>query len=537
MTPFDLTRRSSLKLLGGSLAGLLAGVKGIRYAYAASKEVLVIGCDISDTNSFDPGRQFVYSAPITMRACYDTLVTMEPGDYETVRPSLAESWERVDDGGAWQIKLREGVKFSSGNPLTADDVKFTFERLIGLKDNPAELAGNIASIEAVDPHTVKLVMVDKDQPLLNLLVGPTFVVADSKVVKANGGLAGPEAEKGDTATAWLDGHSAGSGPYVLTQWERNAQIVLEQNPNYWRELSPFKRIIIKHMAESSTQLLTIERGDIDAAMNLTPPQLDGLKGNKDIVLVEGTSLDYVYMTLTSGADLDPALGKKEARQAIAAAIDYDGIINGLMGGYATRPPTFIPNGLGGATAELTKEIGYQHDPDKAKALLKQAGLEGGFSFDLSYGDASVAGTTYQLIAQKIQSDLSKVGITANLNPLDQATARTKYRAGDLAAFLTFWNPDGPEAWTWASASVQRVAKRVRWEVPPEVTELVSKAGGAATTEEANKWYRKYMEALIDNTNYVILFQPVYRVATRTSIKGWRLTAAGWQIDLYDVKPA
>jgi len=541
MTTNAVSRRSSLKVLGsvlgGALGATLATGKGIRFAYAESKTVLVIGCDISDTNSFDPARQFVYSAPTTIRATYETLVTMEPGDYETIRPLLAEKWEKTDDGAALVFHLHDGVKFASGNPLTADDVKFTFERLVNVKDNPAEIAGNIDHIEVMGRLQVKLVMKDKTEPLLNLLTSPTFVITDSKTLQANGGLSTPEAEKGDKATAWLDANSAGTGPYVLKQWERNSQIVMDRNDTYWRPAAGFKRVIIKHIAESATQLLTIQRGDIDAALNLTPPQLDGLKGQDGIDIVQGTSLDYVYMTLTSGADLNPALAKKEARQAIAAAIDYDGIIKGLMGGYASRPPSFIPNGLGGATEALTKEIGYRYDPEHAKTLLKKADLAGGFSFDLYYGDASVGGTTYQLLAQKIQSDLSKVGITAQLKPLDQASARTKYRAGELPAFLTFWNPDAAEPWLWAAASVQRVAKRVRWQVPAELTNLVAQAGGASTSEEANKLYRKYMEALIDNANYVIILQPIYRVATRTSIKGWRLTAAGWQVDLYDVKPA
>jgi peptide/nickel transport system substrate-binding protein len=462
---------------------------------------------------------------------------MKPGQYETVLPSLATSWETADDGAALVFHLRDGVKFSTGNPLTADDVKFSLERLINLKDNPAELASNIAGIEVVDPQTVKLVSKDKTQPLLTLLVGPTFAIYDSKTVQEHGGTSAADADTADKATSWLDHNSAGSGPYVLTRWEPSAQIVLEANANYWGEPSKFGRIVLQHIPESATQLITLERGDIQAALNLTAQQLDGLKDNPDITLVEGTSLDYVYMTLTSSADLNPALGIKEARQAIAYAINYDEIIKGLIGGYATRPPSFVPNGLGGMTEELTKEIGYKYDPDKAKALLKQAGLEKGFSFDLSYGDASVAGTTYSLLAQAIQSQLAAVGITANLQPLDQATARDKYRAGDLASFLTFWNPDAPEAWTWASASVQRVAGRVRWEVPAALTELVAKAGGATDPDEIRKLYREYSEALIDNTNYIILLQPVYRVAVSKSIKGWEMTATGWQVDLGAVGPA
>ena len=479
-----ISRRESLKLLAAAgLGGVGASMGAVRFAYSQDGKVLVIGLDISDTNSFDPGRQFVYSAPITMHATYDSLVTMKPGEYEAVLPSLASSWDIVDGGAALVFHLRDGVKFSSGNPLTAEDVKFSLERLINLKDNPSELASNIGSVEIIDPLTVKIVTKDKTQPLLTLLVGPTFAVSDSKVILEQGGTSAPGADTADKATSWLDTHSAGSGPYVLMRWEPNVQVVLEANTHYWGEPPKFSRIVLQHIPESATQLITLERGDIQAALNLTSQQLDGLKDNTDIALVEGNSLDYVYMTLTSGADINPNLAIKEARQAIAYAINYDEIINGLVGGHATRPPTFVPNGLGGMTEELTKEIGYRYDPEKAKALLKQAGLEGGFSFDLSYGDASVAGTTYALIAQTIQSQLAAIGITANLQPLDQSTARDKYRAGELASFLTFWNPDAPEAWTWASASVQRVAKRVRWEVPAELTELVAKAGGATSPEE------------------------------------------------------
>ncbi|MEZ5865733.1 MAG: ABC transporter substrate-binding protein [Geminicoccaceae bacterium] len=532
-----LSRRAGLKLVTAAFGATAAGASCIRFAYAQSKEVLVVGLDMSDMNSLDPGHQFAYSSPIVMMAAYEPLVSMAPGDYETVRPMLAESWERVDDGAAFLFHLRDGVTFHSGNPLTAEDVKFSFDRLINLKDNPAELAANIASVEVVDPLTVKVVMQDKNQPLLNLLVGPTFVIADSKVIQEHGGASGADADTADQATSWLDANSAGTGPYVLTQWERSSQVVLDRFDGYWREPAPFKRVVLKHIPESATQLLTIENGDIDAALNLTPPQLDELQGKAGIDIVEGTSLDYVYMTLTSSAELNPALAKTAARQAIAHAINYDAMIKGLMSGYATRPASFIPNGIGGATEALTKEIGFRYDPEKARALLVEAGLADGFSFDLYYGEAAVAGTTYSLIAQTIKSDLAKVGITAELRPVDQSTARDKYRAGELPSVLTFWNPDGPEAWTWASASVQRVAKRVRWDVPPEVTEMVDRAGGAATTEEANEWYRKYMQALVDSANYIILFQPIYRVATRDSIKDWRLTAAGWQVNLYDVQPS
>ena len=141
------------------------------------------------------------------------------------------------------------------------------------------------------------------------------------------------------------------------------------------------------------------------------------------------------------------------------------------------------------------------------------------------------------MAQKIQSDLARVGITAELDPLDQATLRTQYKEGKTQSVLTFWNPDAPDAYLWAQPAVGRVSKRVHWAVPKEVADLVTRAGGEADAAKQTALYREFQKILVDQANYVILIQPVYRVATSKAITGYALTAAGWQVDLYDVKPA
>jgi peptide/nickel transport system substrate-binding protein len=119
-----------------ALAAVAMSLTGPTPAVSADKTTLVLGVDISDTRTFDPARQFEYSPPTTIRAAYETLITLSPGEYVTLKPLLAESWKLVDGGKAWEFKLRKGVKFSSGNPLTAADVKFSFERLANLKDQP-----------------------------------------------------------------------------------------------------------------------------------------------------------------------------------------------------------------------------------------------------------------------------------------------------------------------------------------------------------------------------------------------------------------
>ena len=125
--------------------------------------------------------------------------------------------------------------------------------------------------------------------------------------------------------------------------------------------------MLRHIADGAAQVLAVRRGDIDAALNLSPDQLDSLVKDANLKIVSAPSLDYMYMTLTNSAEMNAALGKKPARQAVAAAIDYDGIIKGLMGGHAIRPATFIPIGLGGSTEALTKEIGPKQDLAKARS--------------------------------------------------------------------------------------------------------------------------------------------------------------------------
>ncbi len=291
-----------------------------------------------------------------------------------------------------------------------------------------------------------------------MLCGPNFGILERKVVEAHGGTSAADASSSDKATNWLNQNSAGAGAFTLVGWTRNAQILLTRNPHYWRGPAHFEHVVIRHMGESATQLLAVKRGDIDAAFNLIPEQIATLKGNPD-VRVEGLeSLDFVYMALTCEPAFNKALAVKEARQAVWYAIDYDGIINDLLGGHAIRCASFIPIGLYGSTRETTKEIGYHQDLEKSKQLLAKAGFPDGFEYKLSYGDAAVSGLSYAVLGQKLQSDLARVGIKVVLDPMDQVNLRTQYTTGKSTAVLTFWNPSGVEEDGWTSATVERVAE-------------------------------------------------------------------------------
>jgi len=530
-----LSRRQALKLLlAGSAAPLTA-----QLAHAQSRRnALVIGLDFSDTLTFDPARFATNSAPMVLRAAYDTLLTMSPDDYLDLKPVLATRWARTPDGRGWRFTLRQGVKFASGAAMTAEDVKWSFDRVIGLKDQPSQYVQVIDRVEVVDQGTVDFILTKPEEPLLPILAAPEFVVLERKVVEANGGLSGGAAKDGDKASAWLNNNSAGTCAYRLTRWERDAQIQLVANPSSWRGVPPYERVVIRQIGDGAAQLLAVRRGDIDAAFNLLPEQIASVKGSADVRIQSANSLDFVYLGLTQNAEFNKALAIKEVRQAVGCAIDFDGIKNSLLGGAANRAAHFLPVGVRGSTDAIAREIGFREDLARAKQLLAKAGYANGFEFPLAYGNTSFAGMPYQALAQKVQSDLGRVGIRATLRPMDPVNFRTMLTGGKAeGGVLGPWIPPAVENSLWASATVERVAKRLHWTPPADIVKLVHDAAVAQDPKQQTQLWIDYQKAMVDQAHLIVLFQPIYRVAVYKSVGSFPLTGAGWTLDLESVKPA
>ena len=533
MTTTKLGRRSLAQILGCSAAAIPAGARA-----QARGGVLVIGIDISDTITLDPVRQAQYTPPMTLAAVYDSLLTLEPGDYVNVRPSLATAWARTPDGRGWRFTLRAGVKFSTGNVMTAEDVKFTFDRILNMREQTQQYIKAVDRVEVVDAQTVDFIMNAPNAPILPILANPGCGIMEKAVVVAQGGVVAPAAKETDRATDWLNGNSAGTGPFRLTRWERNNQILLQRNPHYWGAASPYERVVIRHLSDSAAQLLAVRRGDIGAAFNLIPEQISTLRSEAAVRIERMPSLDFVYMAVTENAAANPALAKKEVRHAIGHAIDYDSILGSMLGGAAQRPAHFLPIGVNGSTEAIARQIGFNQDLDRARALLNTAGLGQGFEMEIAYGNAAVAGITYQVLAQKLQSDLARVGIRVRLNPMDQVNLRTLFTQGRQAgAVLTFWNPPAVCNDLWASAIVERVARRVHWTVPPEMPALVQRASEEQDLEHAAALWVEWQRGVVDAAHHFVLFQPNYQIAVRNALGAFPLTAAGWQLEMGRVRPA
>ena len=168
-----MSRRDLAKLLGVGGAAIAAGLPERVYAQA-KKTTLVIGIDISDTITLDPARQAQYTPPMSLLAAYDMLVTMSPGDYINIKPSLATKWARTPDGKGWRFTLRDGVKFASGNPMTAEDVKWSMDRVLYLGDQTSQYISHVQGTAIVDAKTVDIILKDPTQPLLTIIAAPGF---------------------------------------------------------------------------------------------------------------------------------------------------------------------------------------------------------------------------------------------------------------------------------------------------------------------------------------------------------------------------
>src|SRR5262245_12245585 len=253
-SPLTRSRRMLLGPLALVLAILTALALWSGSAPAQSRqETLIIARNIDDYVTNDPSRTYEYTSQMLDQSAYDTLVTVEAPDFTKIQPKLASKWEVSKDGTAYTFTLRSGAKFTSGNPVTAQDVRFSFRRLKHLKDNPAFFMDPVKDIEVVNDTTVKVTLTAPDASFLAALAAVPCGIIDSKTVMAQGGTDAEDAKEKDKATDWLNNNSAGSGPYRLVSARKSEEIVLDRNPAYWGPKPHFARILLRRATDGTPQ--------------------------------------------------------------------------------------------------------------------------------------------------------------------------------------------------------------------------------------------------------------------------------------------
>lgn len=521
MSQLPITRRAVVQ---GGAATLLAGALPLATRAATPKDTLVIALAFDDIISLDPAEAFEISAGELMGNGYERLLRYDVNDPTRLLPDLAKSWKVSDDGRTYSFEVKPGLKFASGNPLTADDVVYSFHRAVLLDKTPAFILTQFGLTKEEVKSRVKaagplLVTIETDKPyaptlVYNCLTANIASVVDSKLVQGKD-------KGGDFGAAWLKTNFAGSGPLKIREWRANEIVALERNENYHGPKSKLARVIYRHAKESTTQRLLLEKGDVDIARNLTPQDLDALASNKDI-RTTATPLGTVYYFSLN--QKNPNLAKPEVREAFKWLVDYDAIGATLIKNIGVIHQNFLPMGLLGAS----KDKPYKLDVAKAKALLAKAGLPNGFKVTIDMRSIQPV----QGITEAVQQTLKKAGIELEILPGDGKQTLTKYRARTHDIYIGQWGADYWDPHTNADtfarnpdnkddAKNKPLAWRNAWDIP----ELTKKTDAAAIERDASKRAKMYQEIQAEfrkSSPFVMLYQQTEVAAYRSNVEGLKL---------------
>ncbi|HWX50134.1 MAG TPA: ABC transporter substrate-binding protein [Roseomonas sp.] len=510
------TRRA---LLGASVAAASLSYAGLVHAQSA-KGILVVAKQIADLTSADPGESFEWTGAEICGNVYQKLVTTPNDDPARLTGDLAESWEASPDSRTFTFRLKEGPRFASGNPVTAEDAAWSLQRAVLLNKSPAFIINqfgftkdNVAErIRATDARTLVLTTAEPTAPtfLLYCLSAVVGSVIDKRTAMAH-------AQGDDLGNAWLKQNTAGSGPYMLRAWRANESIALDANPH--AQTAPATpRVVIRHVSDPSAQLLGLQRGDFDIARDLSADQLRQIADKEGFRVHPQRRASVMYLSLNQKVE---PFTRPEVRQAIKMAIDYEGIQRNVVPTTYAVNQTFLPQGLPGALTDTP----FRQSVDEARALLARAGLPDGFEASFDH----TASAPFMDIAQAVQANLALIGIRLRMNPGDsrQVVSRTRARQHEVA--LLQWGSDyfdpnsNAEAFSINTdnsddARNRTLAWRANWLIP----ELSARTLAARKETDAAKRTQMYVDLQRDlqrDSPFVMLFQLIENSALRSTIGG------------------
>jgi peptide/nickel transport system substrate-binding protein len=341
---------------------------------------------------------------------------------------------------------------------------------------------------------------------------------DSKLAKENGATDAADADTTDTANDWLSQNSAGSGPFVLTGWTQSGEVNLVRNDKSWRGAAKLAGVTLRHSKDSTSKLQLLEKGDVDMYADVDKDLAEQVKANSDLNLSIGQTLNLTYLAISPSDKFNLPLKDVKVRQAIAQAIDYDGINNGLLSGYSDRPAAPLPIGIVGSDPSKRNE----HNVDAAKKLLADAGFPDGFELTLNCSTSTSGGVANETLAAKIQSDLAEVGIKVTIVQNTSTEFLTAYRAQELSFVFSTWTPDYLDATMWSdyfSFPDAGLSKRILMD-DPKIADLGKQAGNETDPAKRADLYAQYQQAHLDEAVFIPLLQPQQLFAMRSNVEGF-----------------
>lgn len=494
----------------GVLATMLAALAlGATPVLAQSaKDVLVIG-KTADPQTLDPGVTMDNNDWTASYHAYQRLVrykTVGGKGSTEVEPELAESWKVSKDGLTWDFKLKAGNKFDDGTAVDAAAVKFSFDRMFGLKQGPSEAFPANTAVTVTGPMSVRFQLASAYTPFLYTLANNGAGIVNPKVEA--------KARDGDAAKAWLAGNTAGSGPYRVASWEKGQSLVLEPNPHFAGPKVAFSKVRIKIVGEASARRLQLENGDIDIAEDLPSDQLSAMKAKPGLKIEEFPSLSTTILYLNNKK---PGLDKPEVRRAISWAMDYSGIIDGILDGKAKQLRGPIPVGMWGADPTVFQ---FKQDLGKAKAELARAGIKL-TKLSFLYSDRD---PRWEPIGLTLQANLAALGIDVKLEKIAQAAYRERLGKGEFEIAVGNWSPDFADPYMfmnfWFDSKKQGMAGNRAFYSNSKVDALIRTAASETVQAERVKLYKQAQDIVVQEAPYVLLYQKNSQIALRDSVSGF-----------------
>jgi peptide/nickel transport system substrate-binding protein len=453
-----------LVLMGGTLA-VVAGMLTLGEAQAPRAQwVVAIG---EEGESLDPPTSMLFTSEIYQQHIFDTLVGIEGDELKPVG-LLAERWETVNPT-TWRFVLRKNVKFHDGKPLTAEDVKYSFEQYADPKNRRSGYAKGIVRAEVRDAGTIDLITAEP-------IAGMLFNLTRLQIL--------PRDAREKATAAGFAQNPVGTGPYRFVEWKRDQQLVLEANPTYWRGPVQPRRLVFRAIKDASTRAAELRSGGVDIIAAPPVPQLDMIdSGDTQVVPVKGGRLIIYAFNVKQ-----PPFDNKKVREAMNLAVNKEAIVKSVLGGRGVvLAGPFTPPWLGFDPAVSP----YPYDVARARQLLAEAGHSQGF--ETTWAISSGIFLKDSEIAEAIAGQLRQVGVRVKLVPTERAKIQKDAQEGTFqgmtsVAWGTQFEPDPMLNWTFrdhmATPRIQELVKQGRTEVDLEKRRKIYQALYRAAHDDA-----------------------------------------------------
>lgn len=457
--------------------------------------------------NWDPSIEFS-NGIIVMNNIYELLLKFNAAtkEYEKV---LATDYSKSEDGLVWQFSLREGVSFHDGTPFNAESVKYSIERTKSIGQGAAFIWDPVEEIKIVDEYTVEFVL---SYP------APMDVIAACPYASF---MMSPSLE--EQPDDWFEqGNANGTGPYKLQESSMGDEVILTQNENYWKgwEGEHFEKIIVKKVSETSSRRQMIESGEADITVELPSEDIEALKASGNVVVdVQSSFTNLMGFINTQKAPLNDV----KVRQALSYAFPYQDVVEYAMGGYAQQSYGPVPEGMWGHSKDLFQ---YNHDLDKAKSLLAEAGIkEGELKLLLTYMTGDEA---EKKMAEMYKAELSKIGVELEIRAMPWESQWEMAMGTDHSSqqdiFVMYWWNDLSTPYSYLYSlfhTEDSTLYNLGYYSNPEFDELIdnAQAKSALNIEEAEKDFVKAQEILLDDTPAIFMYDKSVVWVKSPALKG------------------